>query len=250
MADDFGSLQNHCRMLEVIATQLGHVHTIQNSGAARIELCSAMGADGLTPSACLVELAIAHSQLPIMVMIRPREGDFVYDASEIEVMKSDIVWAKKSGAAGVVLGVLNNDQTVDTQTLKALVQLAYPMDVTFHRAFDVCIEPQQALEDIIAAGCTRILSSGQERNCIEGKKMLLQMAEWAEDRIIIMPGAGINPDTIAQIHDAAFPEYHMSGLQKFVPEGKQSEFFGGQYQSNLDKIKRTAEFIRENHISA
>jgi copper homeostasis protein len=226
-------------MLEVIATQLSHVIALQSSGASRIELCSAMGADGLTPSAGLVELAIAHSQLPIMVMIRPREGDFDYDASEIEVMKSDIAWAKKCGAAGVVLGVLNPDQTIDTPTLKALVQLAYPMDVTFHRAFDVCIEPQQALEDIIAAGCTRILSSGQERNCIEGKKMLLQMAEWAEDRIIIMPGAGIHPDTIDQIQDAAFPEYHMSGLQKFVPEGKQSEFFGGQYQSDLEKIKQT-----------
>ncbi|MBM3429087.1 MAG: copper homeostasis protein CutC, partial [Bacteroidetes bacterium] len=151
---------------------------------------------------------------------------------------------------GVVLGVLNPNQTVDIPTLQALVQLAYPMEVTFHRAFDVCIEPQQALEDIIAAGCTRILSSGQEQNCIEGKKMLLQMTTWAEDRITIMPGAGINPDTIAQIHDSAFSEYHMSGLQKFVPAGKQSEFFGGQYQSNLDNIKRTAEFIRENRISA
>ncbi len=239
MADDFGSLQNHCRMLEVIATQLSHVLAVQNTGAGRIELCSAIGADGLTPSAGLIEKSVALSQLPIMVMIRPREGDFVYADSEIEVMKSDIAWAKKCGAAGVVLGVLNHDQTVDIRTLRTLVQLAYPMEVTFHRAFDVCIEPQQALEAIIAAGCTRILSSGQERNCIEGKKMLMRMAEWAEDRIIIMPGAGIHPDTISQIQDAAFPEYHMSGLLRFQPEGKQSEFFGGQYQSDLEKIKQT-----------
>jgi copper homeostasis protein len=236
-------------MLEVIATQLSHVRAVQNSGAGRIELCSAMGADGLTPSAGLMEQAIALSQLPIMVMIRPREGDFVYSSDEIATMQSDILFAKQCGAAGVVLGVLNNDQTVNTAALKELVQSAYPMDVTFHRAFDVCIEPQQALEDIIACGCTRILSSGQEKNCVEGKSMLLKMVEWADDSITIMPGAGINPNTISDIHHPAFREYHMSGLRSFKPEGKQSEFFGGQYQSDLDKIRSTADYIAQNTIS-
>ncbi len=236
-------------MLEVIATQLSHVKAVQASGAGRIELCSAMGSDGLTPSAGLVELAVKQSQLPVMVMIRPREGDFVYAQEEIEMMKVDILHAKKCGAAGVVLGVLHENQTVDVAVLKELVQLAYPMDVTFHRAFDVCIEPQQALEDIIACGCTRILSSGQEKNCIEGKSLLLQMLEWADERIQIMPGAGINPETISQIYDPAFSEYHMSGLSSFNPGGKQSEFFGGQFQSDLQKIEKTASFIRENQVS-
>ena len=215
-------------MLEVIATQLSHVQAVQASGAGRIELCSAMGSDGLTPSAGLVELAVQE---------------------EIEMMKADILHAKKCGAAGVVLGVLHENQTVDVAVLKELVQLAYPMDVTFHRAFDVCIEPQQALEDIIACGCTRILSSGQEKNCIEGKNLLLQMVEWADERIQIMPGAGINPETISQIFDPSFSEYHMSGLSSIKPEGKQSEFFGGQYQSDLQKIEKTAAFMRENQVS-
>ncbi|MEN9394596.1 MAG: hypothetical protein RL362_817 [Bacteroidota bacterium] len=236
-------------MLEVIATQLSHVKAVQASGAGRIELCSAMGSDGLTPSAGLVELAVKQSQLPVMVMIRPREGDFVYAQEEVEMMKADILHAKKCGAAGIVLGVLHDDQTVNVLVLKELVQLAYPMDVTFHRAFDVCIEPQQALEDIIACGCTRILSSGQEKNCIEGKSLLLQMLEWADERIQIMPGAGINPETISQIFDPSFSEYHMSGLSSFKPEGKQSEFFGGQFQSDLQKIEKTASFIRENQVS-
>lgn len=236
-------------MLEVIATQLSHVKAVQASGAGRIELCSAMGSDGLTPSAGLVELAIKQSQLPVMVMIRPREGDFVYAQEEIDMMKADILHAKKCSAAGVVLGILHDDQTVNVVVLKELVQLAYPMDVTFHRAFDVCIEPQQALEDIIACGCTRILSSGQEKNCIEGKFMLLKMVEWADERIQIMPGAGINPETISQIFDPSFSEYHMSGLSSFKPEGKQSEFFGGQFQSDLQKIEKTASFIRENQLS-
>jgi copper homeostasis protein len=236
-------------MLEVIAAQLSHVKAVQSSGAGRIELCSAMESDGLTPSAGLVELAIKQSQLPVMVMIRPREGDFVYAQEEIDMMKADILHAKKCGAAGVVLGVLNDNQTVDATVLKELVQLAYPMDVTFHRAFDVCIDAQQALEDIIACGCTRILSSGQEKNCIEGKSMLLQMVEWSDERIQIMPGAGINPETISQIFDPAFSEYHMSGLSSFKPAGKQSDFFGGQLKTDLDKIKKTAEFIQENHIS-
>jgi copper homeostasis protein len=235
-------------MLEVIATQLSHVRAVQNSGAGRIELCSAMGADGLTPSAGLIELAVKQSQLPVMVMIRPREGDFVYAQEEVEMMKADILHAKYCGAEGVVLGVLHDNQTVNVDVLKELVQLAYPMDVTFHRAFDVCIEPQQALEDIIACGCTRILSSGQEKNCVEGKSMLLKMVEWADDSITIMPGAGINPNTISDIHHPAFREYHMSGLRSFQPAGKQSDFFGGQYQSDLDKIRATADYIAQNTI--
>ncbi len=214
MRDFFLTFANMKPLLEIIASNLEHVRQAQQSGADRIELCAALSADGITPSHGFVQSAIKLSTLPIMVMIRPREGDFQYSEIEIESMSQDIEWAKKCGAMGIVIGILDEHQNVRKDVLKKWVQAAYPMEVTFHRAFDVTQDPYQALEDIIACGCTRILTSGQQSSCITGKKLIKELQSAAGQRITIMAGAGINAHSIGDMMDSGIFEYHMSGHQK------------------------------------
>jgi copper homeostasis protein len=235
--------------LEVIATQLRHVEMALRSGAHRIELCSALSSDGLTPSYGFIQSAIAQSVLPVMVMIRPREGDFRYSIEEIACMQQDIAWAKECGAAGIVIGILDEHENVPVHILKTWVQAAYPMEVTFHRAFDVCSDPFQALEDIIAAGCTRILTSGQEKQCTDGKALILQLQEKAGDRIVIMAGSGIHSNTLSLILDPNIREYHMSGHQAGTPENVQEKMFGAQPSLNVTEIQQVARMLSEYEVN-
>jgi copper homeostasis protein len=225
-------------ILEIIATNLDHVQKAQQSGADRIELCAALSADGLTPSHGFIKNAIHLSTLPIMVMIRPREGDFQYSEIEIESMNQDIEWAKKCGAMGIVIGILDEHQNVRTDVLKRWVQAAYPMEVTFHRAFDVAKDPMEALESIIDSGCTRILTSGQQKTCIEGKSLIKALQDKAGDRIIIMAGAGINGHSIDDIMDPMIREYHMSGHQTRGAVNAQEKMFGTFAQLHLEDIQK------------
>jgi len=229
--------------LEIIASNLDHVIQAQQSGADRIELCAALSADGITPSHGFVQSAIKQSTLPIMVMIRPREGDFQYSEIEIESMNQDIEWAKKCGAMGIVIGILDEHQNVRKDVLKKWVQAAYPMEVTFHRAFDVTQDPFQALEDIIACGCTRILTSGQESSCILGKTLIKELQTRAGQRITIMAGAGINGTTIGDIMDAGIYEYHMSGHQAREGSNAQEKMFGTHPTLQLNDIQHVASVL-------
>lgn len=231
--------------LEIIASNLDHVIQAQLSGAHRIELCAALSADGITPSHGFVESAITHSQLPVMVMIRPREGDFQYSDLEIEAMSQDIAWAKKCGAMGIVIGILDAHQNVRKEVLKRWVQEAYPMEVTFHRAFDVTQDPFQALEDIIDCGCTRILTSGQQSSCVQGKTLIKELQNRAGQRITIMAGAGINAHTIGDIMDTGIYEYHMSGHQAGVMNNAQEKMFGTQPTLQLNDIQHVANVLSE-----
>ncbi len=231
--------------LEIIASNLDHVIQAQLSGAHRIELCAALSADGITPSHGFVESAITHSQLPVMVMIRPREGDFQYSDLEINAMSKDIAWAKKCGAMGIVIGILDAHQNVRKEVLKRWVQEAYPMEVTFHRAFDVTQDPFQALEDIIDCGCTRILTSGQQSSCVQGKTLIKELQNRACQRITIMAGAGINGTTIGDIMDTGIYEYHMSGHQAGVMNNAQEKMFGTQPTLQLNDIQHVANVLSE-----
>jgi copper homeostasis protein len=232
-------------LLEIIASNLEHVRQAQQSGADRIELCAALSADGITPSHGFVQSAIKLSTLPIMVMIRPREGDFQYSEIEIESMSQDIEWAKKCGAMGIVIGILDEHQNVRKDVLKKWVQAAYPMEVTFHRAFDVTQDPYQALEDIIACGCTRILTSGQQSSCITGKKLIKELQSAAGQRITIMAGAGINAHSIGDMMDSGIFEYHMSGHQKGEVYNAQEQVFGSHPTLQVDDIRQVALVLSE-----
>ena len=181
------------RILEVCAGDLASAQAAAQGGAHRIELCSALHLDGLTPSAETIEAARRIEGLKLHVLIRPREGDFVYDDAETGTMLRDIRLAHQLGADGVVIGALTREGDIDIPLCRRLIEAAQGMQVTFHRAFDHARNPLQALEQIIALGCTRLLTSGQAPTAEAGIPLLRQLVLQANGRIIIMPGAGVTP---------------------------------------------------------
>jgi len=185
--------------LEVIGYNLESCITAQTAGAHRIELCDNPGDGGTTPSYGFVKAAREKLSILLYPIIRPRGGDFLYSDEEFEIMKSDIKICKNLGADGVVIGLLSANGSVDKEKCFQLVELAYPMGVTFHRAFDRTNDPLQAMEDIIETGCERILTSGQRPTAVEGIKLIKTLINKADDRIIIMPGSGIRANNILSI---------------------------------------------------
>jgi copper homeostasis protein len=165
-------------------------------GADRLELCQNISAGGTTPSYGFLKLIKQKIHIPVFVMIRPRSGNFLYSSTEFEIMKQDILLCKNLGYNGIVLGLLNTDGTVDSARTATLVNLAYPMEVTFHKAFDGVKNPMEALETIIQTGCTRILTSGQQTNAIDGQQLIKQLIQVAAERITIMPGGGVRNNNI------------------------------------------------------
>ena len=179
-------------LLEVCTGSLQSVINAVEGGAQRIELCSALSLDGLTPSIGLLEhVRTMFPRLTIHVLVRPREGDFVYTADEVSVMERDI-HAALPYADGIVVGALTAEGHVDMPAMRRLMRAAEGRPVTFHRAFDVCREPLVALEQIIALGCTRLLTSGQQPTALEGIPLLRQLRDLSDERLIIMPGGGVN----------------------------------------------------------
>ncbi|CAN5570802.1 copper homeostasis protein CutC [soil metagenome] len=201
-------------IVEVCAYSLESCLTAQRAGAGRIELCGGLAEGGTTPSAGLIQLARQHLAIPFYVMIRPRGGDFIYSETELAVMKADILTAKSVGADGIVLGVLQTDGTIDEAQTRQFVELARPLPVTFHRAFDMTRDPLEALEAIIRTGAVRMLTSGQHQTAEAGISILKQLTEAAAGRIEIMAGAGVNAQNAPQFIDAGVDALHLSGGTK------------------------------------
>ncbi len=203
--------------LEVIAFNIESCILIEQAGAQRIELCDNPGEGGTTPSFGFIKQARAFTSLQLFPIIRPRGGDFLYSTSEFTAMKEDILRCKDLGCDGIVIGILNADGTVHTHRCRTLVQLAYPMEVTFHRAFDRVANATDALEAVIDTGCTRILSSGLHPTAAEGQQYLKEMVAQAGERISIMPGSGIRSSNIANLATATgATEFHTSA-RKTIP---------------------------------
>lgn len=179
------------RLLEVCCANRESVLAAKAGHADRIELCEALELDGLTPDAGLTEMAVATG-VPVQVLIRPRAGHFVYSPDEVEQMAESIREAKVLGAHGVVIGALTPDGDIDKDAIGRLMAECQDLSVTFHRAFDVCRNPRAALEDIIALGCHRLLTSGQAPSAEAGIPLLTELVEQAKGRMSIMPGAGVN----------------------------------------------------------
>lgn len=184
--------------LEVCCGDMQSVLAAKEGGADRIELCQALEVDGLTPSAEMMAEAIGLG-IPVQVLIRPREGDFVYDEAEIETMLKEIRLAKRLGANGVVIGALKSDGSIDEETIRRLVSEATGLSITFHRAFDVCSQPTEALEQIVSLGCHRLLTSGQAPSAEQGIPLIKRLVEQSGGRLIIMPGAGVNQENARRI---------------------------------------------------
>ncbi|GHB85133.1 copper homeostasis protein CutC [Persicitalea jodogahamensis] len=208
--------------VEVCAYSLESCLNAQQAGADRVELCGGLGEGGTTPSAGLIAAVRENIQIDLYVMIRPRGGDFVYDESEMDVMRRDIDIAKSLGADGLVLGVSLPDGKVDVARTRELVQYAQPLGVTFHRAFDLTPDPFSALESVIETGCERILTSGQKPTAPQGAALLTELVKQANGRIEIMAGGGVSSASAAQLAAAGVNALHLTG-KAFRP-GRQTYF--------------------------
>jgi copper homeostasis protein len=204
-------------LLEISVDGLGKAMSAERGGADRIELCADLSVGGLTPSRELLSTVREKVRIPIFSMIRPRAGDFVYIPSEFQAMKQSIAEAKESGMDGLVLGILRMGYRVDVARTKELVELARPLPVTFHRAFDECTDLREALEAVIQTGAARILTSGGASGALQGAAVLAGLIHLSRDRITILPGGGISASNIADLaRRAGAREFH-SGLSSALP---------------------------------
>jgi copper homeostasis protein len=197
--------------LEIIGFNVESCIAAQEAGADRIELCDNPTDGGTTPSYGMIQSARKILSIQLYAMIRPRGGDFFFTDHEFEIMKADIRVCRKLGCDGVVIGMLKKNGDIDKEKCGELVDLAYPLEVTFHRAFDRAKDPFRALEDIIDIGCERILTSGQQPKAVDGVLMIKELIARANDRIIIMPGSGIDSGNIILMAEkTGAEEFHSS----------------------------------------
>lgn len=178
-------------VLEICADSVESAVAAEAGGAHRVELCSNLLEGGVTPSSGLIATVRDRVSIGIYVMIRPRGGDFCYSADEFEAMEQDVLTAKQLGADGIVIGILSEDGQIDLQRTRHLVDIARPLKVTFHRAFDMSNDLRKAMEDIITAGVDRVLTSGGEQTVESGVETLAKLIRAANDRVVIMAGGGI-----------------------------------------------------------
>jgi copper homeostasis protein len=200
------------RIIEVCANSALSCVEAEAGGATRVELCAGIPEGGTTPSyGEMVTARALTSSLRIHAIIRPRSGDFLYTVPEVEAMIADIGLCRQIGIDGIATGCLTREGDVDTALLHRLREAAGTLSVTFHRAFDACRDPFAALEDLIAAGCDRVLTSGGQATAEAGIPLIAQLVKQAAGRIIVMPGSGIRPDNIARIEaETCAPEFHAS----------------------------------------
>ena len=220
--------------IEVCIDNIESLFTAQNAGADRIELCNSLALGGLSPSSGLIKQVLKHATIPVNIMVRPRDGDFLYSSFEIEMMLSEIHAAHSFGAHGVVLGVLNDKAQIDVDVLNSLMSERKNMSVTFHRAIDCCTDTELAIDTILTAGCDRVLTSGTESQAELGLDTIRKMVEQSRGRLSIMPGAGINANNVTHIiNNTGVNEVHMSGkttrssyMKSIVNCGYLPEFMG------------------------
>ncbi len=194
---------------EVCVESFSEALAAEKRGADRIELCDNLYLGGTTPSYGTIKMAMEKLTIPAFPIIRPRGGNFHYSKEEIEIMKEDIKVCKSLGAKGVVLGVLTADNKVDFETLKELVDLASPMEVTFHKAVDELENPVEVIDRFVEIGVKRILSSGTKETALEGKDILNAMIKKVDNKIIILIAGKVTSDNFEEVA-AAIPstEYH------------------------------------------
>ena len=206
-------------ILEICAGSVESAIAARDGGAQRIELCAALEVGGVTPSAGVIAEARKIEDLVLNVIIRPRGGDFLYNEYEAACMEHDIRTCKALGVDGVVIGALTPDGDIDTALCRRLIAAADGMSITFHRAFDMCRDAGKALEELIAIGCHRVLTSGQAATAMEGTTLLKELVKQADGRIIIMPGCGVSSANAAAILQATGATEIHASARKNVGSG-------------------------------
>lgn len=242
------------KLLEVCIDCVESAIAAQKGGADRLELCSALVIGGLSPSPALYEAVRAETTLPIHAMIRPRFGDFLYSSHERAVMLREARMWREAGAEGVVFGALQPDGRLDSGFLRSLIEATPGMRHTLHRAFDLCRDPFEALEEAIALGFNTLLTSGQAPACLQGQELLRDLHERAAGRIVLLAGAGINAGAIPVLHAATgILQYHLSGKRVLesgmafrrpgVPMGLPGFSEYERWESDESAIRRAADAL-------
>ena len=221
--------------IEICCGSIQSAANAKAGGAVRVELCQGLIEGGTTPSPATIEYAVKELGLQVFVLVRPRGGDFCYNELEIKTMEEDVEFCKRAGVAGIVVGFLHPDGSIDTELTRRFVKLAAPLPVTFHRAFDRCPEPLKALEQIIDCGCARILTSGCKPTAMEGADMLQQLVKQANGRIKILAGSGVTPENAAALRKkTGAPEIH--GSCKITrPDGA--------WETDAEQVKKLLEML-------
>jgi copper homeostasis protein len=226
-------------LIEISVETLEAALAAERGGADRVELCGDLSVGGVTPGAALLRAVRVQVRIPIFSMVRPRAGDFVYSGTEFSEMRRSIADAKESGMDGVVLGVLTKDHRVDVERTRELVEFAKPLPVTYHRAFDEAADLRPALEDVMQSGAKRILTSGGAKSALEGAAVLAELIEAAEERIVIVPGAGISALNIEEVaQQTGAREFH-SGLSAALPYGS------CEYKKFEEEVRKLAKQIAQ-----
>jgi len=199
-------------ILEVCIDSYEGALLAQKYGAKRVELCSALTVGGLTPSLAVSQQCSTLEEIEVHAMLRHREGDFVYSDADLMILQKDLIGLSNANVKGIVFGCLSPANELDLAKNKALVQAAKLLDleVTFHRAFDFVNEPQKVLEQLIELGFDRLLTSGQQPTAIEGITMIQQLVEWADGRILIMAGSGVNASNAIQLAETGVDALHFT----------------------------------------
>jgi copper homeostasis protein len=229
--------------LEIIGFNIESCMAAQEAGANRIELCAGPGEGGTTPSYAFIKAAREKLHIDLYVMIRPRGGDFLYSDNDFEIMKNDAAICKQLGCDGIVTGILTKDGKVDKKRCKELIEIVYPLEATFHRAFDRVADSFEALEDIIELGFERILTSGLKPKAIESTELLSQLIKQSNGRIIIMPGSGVTAENIVSIAESTgATEFHSSA--GFSEESKM-EYINSQMNESLNHVLVNKEEVKK-----
>lgn len=246
-------MQTDKYLFEICTNSVESCVAAQAGGANRVELCAGIPEGGTTPS--YGEISVARellSQTRLHVIIRPRGGDFLYSPVEIQTMLKDIEMAKQIGADGVVFGCLTAKGEIDLPVMRELMNASKGLSVTFHRAFDVCCNPQKALEEIIELGCDRILTSGQQATASAGIPLLKELHQQAAGRIILLAGCGVNESNIARIaQETGIQEFHFSArevVQSRMEYKNEAVSMGGtvhinEYERNVTTAQRVKNTI-------
>jgi copper homeostasis protein len=225
-------------IIEIATTDFATTKSAVEGGADRIELCANLAEGGTTASYGTIKQCREAFEVLLYPIIRPRGGDFLFRKDEYEIMIHDIKLCKQLGCDGVVIGLLNMDGTIDIARTSELIELAYPMGVTFHRAFDRCKEPFEAIEQLIEIGCERILTSGQQPTVNEGMELLIQLNKTADERIIIMPGSGVRKENIKMLAEkTGCTELHSSLRGK---ESSKMEFVHPAFKNSEESYANNA----------
>ena len=206
--------------LEIAVQDAAGARIAGTMGADRVELCSALSLGGVTPSAALIASVMDGTALPVHVLVRPRPGDFTYSIDEVDVVLADVRFAVSAGAAGVVVGALNRDRTIDADTLARIREAAGDALVTFHRAFDLVPDPSLTLDKLSDHGVHRVLTSGGASSAVDGTQAIARLVLASSGRIEIMAGGGVTIESIARFGQVGVDAVHLSAKRvRTIPGG-------------------------------